>query len=202
MSSMAGATQSIPVAQDLPASVCEGLRRWPSVEQHDMCGGAGRRVLQSREMSDGETLVCDREECSALGSGPASLDKQPHLTLLASNPVPHPPCISDHLPAQGQGPSLSPMPAPLLGWPPKVWSHWEAEAATGELEGRRGAFPTPHSAAPPTSLHTSPGSGLLTAELLIPLTLHSPPHFPAGGPTPLCPAPLLYLKEMHLFIYL
>ena len=44
---VAGEAQSIPVAQDLPASVCEGLRRWP-VEQQDVCGGAGRRALWSR----------------------------------------------------------------------------------------------------------------------------------------------------------
>ena len=101
------------------------------------------------------------------------------------------------------GPGSLPEPdaCPLLGWPPKVQSHWEAEAATGELEGRRGAFPTPHSAAPPTSSHISPGSGLLTTELIISLTLHSPPHFPAGCPAPLCPAPSPLSKKMHLFIY-
>ena len=163
--------------------------------------GLGGERCRAGETSDGETLVCDRKECSARGSGPASLDKQPHLSLLAISPAPLPqPCISDHLPP-GPGSLPEPHAYPLLGWPPKVQSHWEAEAATGELEGRRGAFPTPHSAAPPTSSHISPGSGLLTSELLIPLTLHSPPHFPAGCPAALCPAPCpLSKKCIYLFM--
>lgn len=106
MSSMAGATGNHPSCLDLPASVCEGL-------------GGGRQLNSMtcawRELggeccraggSDGETLVCDRENVALRVQAQPRWTNNPILSSLQAALPPPTVHLKITLPAQGQGPSL------------------------------------------------------------------------------------------------
>lgn len=156
------------------------------------CCRAGRRVTERRWSVIGKNVALRVQVCS--------LDKQPHLILLASSPAPtHRASQITFLP-RGPGSLLSPTPAPLLGWPPKVRSHWKQRPPRGSR--KEGEGPShPSFCCPSHLLHTSPGSGLLTAELLIPLTLHSLPTSLQGAPL-LCALPLSLSKNAFIYLFM